>query len=80
MRTVLELTHLKSLLRTIACLDIFHILCRDKRPHEIYNLAAQSHVGLSLKEPVLTAASGSLVQLHSLRASFGPLANQHLST
>ena len=35
--------------------------CREIRPLEIYNLAAQSHVGVSFKQPELTAAASGLV-------------------
>ena len=34
----------------------------DIKPHEIYNLAAQSHVGLSFQHPELTVAASGLVR------------------
>ena len=35
--------------------------CRHIKPQEIYNLAAQSHVGLSFLQPELTAATSGMV-------------------
>ncbi len=45
-------------------------IIRDTQPHEIYNLAAQSHVAVSFEEPEYTANSdalGALRMLESIR-------------
>lgn len=47
----------------------------DIKPHEIYNLAAQSHVGLSFKHPELTVAASGLV-----RTSYMAFEWQHMAT
>ena len=41
---------------------------RDARPHEIYNLAAQSHVKVSFENPAYTAQVNALGCLHLLEA------------
>lgn len=43
-------------------------LVRDIRPDEVYNLAAQSFVGTSFKQPVLTAQVDAMGPLHMLEA------------
>ena len=44
-------------------LRAFHSVYRKARPQEIYNLAAQSHVAMSYKQPELTAAVSGLASL-----------------
>lgn len=41
---------------------------RETQPDEIYNLAAQSHVGTSFDQPVYTARADALAVLHFLEA------------
>ena len=53
-----DLTDSSSLIRTI----------QQTRPHEIYNLAAQSHVAVSFEEPEYTANSDALGALRILEA------------
>jgi GDPmannose 4,6-dehydratase len=53
-----DLTDATSLIRTI----------QDVKPDEIYNLAAQSHVGVSFEEPEYTANSDALGALRILEA------------
>jgi GDPmannose 4,6-dehydratase len=43
-------------------------IIKDVRPHEIYNLAAQSHVAVSFEEPEYTANSDGLGALRILEA------------
>lgn len=43
-------------------------LIKEVKPHEIYNLAAQSHVALSFNNPVDTAKTNSLGTLYILEA------------
>jgi len=53
-----DMTDGSSLLRTI----------QDIKPHEIYNLAAQSHVAVSFEEPEYTAESDAVGTLRVLEA------------
>ena len=53
-----DLTDTSSLIRIV----------QQVRPHEIYNLAAQSHVGVSFEEPEYTANSDALGTLRILEA------------
>ena len=41
---------------------------QETRPHEIYNLAAQSHVGVSFETPEYTANADALGTLRLLEA------------
>lgn len=43
-------------------------LVRSARPHEFYNLAAQSHVGTSFEQPVYTGMASGIGVLHCLEA------------
>src|SRR4051812_42587269 len=43
-------------------------IIRDTRPHEIYNLAAQSHVGVSFETPEYTANADAVGTLRLLEA------------
>ena len=43
-------------------------LLQDTRPHEIYNLAAQSHVQVSFETPEYTANADAVGTLHMLEA------------
>ncbi len=47
--------------------SLIHIM-QEVRPHEVYNLAAQSHVGVSFEEPEYTADSDALGTLRLLEA------------
>lgn len=47
--------------------SLIHIIAKT-RPHEIYNLAAQSHVAVSFEEPEYTANSDALGTLRLLEA------------
>ena len=47
----------------LSTLRAHQIVYRIARPQEIYNLAAQSHVAMSYKQPELTAAVSGLVNL-----------------
>ncbi|MGC8916867.1 MAG: GDP-mannose 4,6-dehydratase [Thermoanaerobaculum sp.] len=50
--------------------DSLHEAVRVSRPHEVYNLAAQSHVGISFRQPTYTAdvvALGTLRLLEAIR-------------
>jgi GDPmannose 4,6-dehydratase len=53
-----DLTDLSSLVR----------LCKLARPHEFYNMAAQSHVHISFKEPIHTAQVTGIGVLNCLEA------------
>jgi GDPmannose 4,6-dehydratase len=53
-----DLSDLPSILRLI----------KAARPHEVYNLAAQSHVGTSFEQPVYTAEATALGVLNVLEA------------
>lgn len=53
-----DMTDSSSLIRVMA----------EVRPHEIYNLAAQSHVGVSFEQPEYTANSDALGTLRLLEA------------
>jgi len=44
--------------------DALHLVIRDSRPEEVYNLAAQSHVGISFSQPTYT---GEVVALGTIR-------------
>jgi GDPmannose 4,6-dehydratase len=43
-------------------------VCRSAKPDHFYNLAAQSHVGTSFKQPVYTSKVSGLAVLHCLEA------------
>jgi len=45
-----------------------HQLVSDLRPHEVYNLAAQSHVRVSFDEPLYTAGATGISTLNLLEA------------
>ena len=47
--------------------SLMHVI-NETKPHEIYNLAAQSHVGVSFEEPEYTANSDALGTLRLLEA------------
>jgi len=44
--------------------DALHLVIRDSHPDEVYNLAAQSHVGISFSQPTYT---GEVVALGTIR-------------
>ncbi len=45
-----------------------HQLVTELRPHEVYNLAAQSHVRVSFDEPLYTAEATGVSTLNLLEA------------
>lgn len=49
--------------------DSLHEAVRRTQPHEIYNLAAQSHVGISFRQPTYTADVVALGTLRLLEAA-----------